>query len=330
MTKIKFLLFTLLCTFITLQTTSCSSDDSSNDNSNGGGTGIALTGVTLDKTALSLKEGETATLGVMLAPVGATGNISWSSSDATVASVSTSGVVTAIKSGTASVVAAVGVLKATCVVTVVGKDVIVTDQSLKGSDYFVIQLDETSFASISAKVAKDLRPDDVNKNLYIWDGTFTGGTPSGTNFYGLAQGWASLVVSGSAGWSGAGWNVNTAFGEIDMTRMFAAPADYYLHIGFKTSQAGRPIAIILNDGNVDGKFAIGGDFNDNGTIFKSLATVTTDGKWNSIDIPVTKLNELGLFYDKPFTNKNVLAILAGGTAGTTVDLDAVFYYKKAK
>lgn len=327
MTKIKFLLFTLLCTFITLQTTGCSSDGGSTDN--GASTGTALTGVTLDKTALSLKEGETATLGVMLAPVGATGNISWTSSDATVASVSTTGVVTAIKSGTASVVAAVGVFNATCVVTVV-KPVLAVDRSLTGSDYFVIQLDETSFASISAKVAKDLRPDDVNKNLYIWENTFKGGTPSGTNFYGLAQGWVSLAVAGSAGWSGGGWNVNTAFGTVDMTRMFAAPADYYLHIGFKTSQAGRPIAIILNDGNVDGKFAIGGDFNDNGTIFKSLATVTTDGKWNSIDIPVTKLNELGLFYNKPFTNKNILSILAGGTAGTTVDLDAVFYYKRAK
>jgi uncharacterized protein YjdB len=327
MTKIKFLLFALLCAVVTLQTTSCSGGDD-NDKDDGGNV-VAVTGITLDKTTLSLKEGTTATLGATIAPVGATGNISWSSSDASIASVSNSGVVTGVKKGTASIVAAIGTFSATCVVTVTTEEVIVTDQSLKGSDYFVVQLDETSFASISSKVIQDLRPNDVEKNLFIWENTFNAGTPAGTNFYGLSQGWISLVV-GNVGWSGAGFNATAAYGDIDMTRMFDKPEDYYLHIGFKTSQATPSFAFILNDGNVEGRFAIGGDFIDNGTVYKSLAAVTRDGKWNSIDIPVTKLNELGVFYNKPFKDKNVLALLAGGTVGTTVDLDAVFFYKKAK
>ncbi|PKB15519.1 Ig-like domain-containing protein [Flavobacterium sp. 5] len=330
MTKIKFLLFTLLCAVITLQTTGCSSsDDGGNDNGNGGSNVITVTGVSLDKTTLSLKEGATATLGATLAPAGATGNVSWSSSDATVASVNNSGVVTAVKKGTASIVAAIGTFTATCVVTVTGEDVVVTDPSLSGSNYFVLQLDDVSFASIQSKVTADLRPDDVNKNLYIWENTLSAGTPAGTNFYGLSQGWVSLVV-GTVGWSGAGWNTNADFGPVDMTDLFDNPGDYYLHIGYKTSQTGRPIAIIVNDGNADGKFSIGGDFVDNGTTYPSFATITTDGKWNSIEVPVTKLNELGLFFDKPLVKKNILAVLGGGTAGTTIDLDAIFYYKKAK
>ena len=207
MTKIKFLLFTLFCAVITLQTTGCSSDDGGDDNGDGGGSGVAVTGVVLNDITLNVAEGKTATLGVSILPLGATGNISWSSSDAAVATVNNNGVVTGVKKGTASIVAAIGTFTATCVVTVTGQDVVINDPSLKGSNYFVLQLDDTSFASIKDKVTADLRPDEVNKNLQVWEGTFNAGTPTGTNFYGLSQGWMSLVV-GNVGWSGGGLNAS--------------------------------------------------------------------------------------------------------------------------
>lgn len=325
MTKIKFLLFALLCGVLTLQMTSCSSGD--DDNNDDGGGNPTVTGITVAKTSTSIQVGKTETLGVSLQPLGVTGNVTWSSSDATVASVNNSGVVTANKVGTATIAAAIGAYSATCTVTVTAEPVVATDNSLTGSDYFVIQMDDVSLTSLGAKVIKDLRPNETDKFLYVWEGTFTAGTPAGANFYGQSAGWPSLVVA-SVGWSGAGWNVAAASGSVDMTRMATNPGDYYLHIGYKTSQSGRPLAFTVSDADATAKFAIGGDFADNGTSIKSLAAINADGKWHGVDIPVTKLNELGVFFNKAWTDKNIIAVLAGGTAGTTVDLDAIFFYKK--
>ena len=57
---------------------------------------VAVTGVTLDKTTLTLTEGETYTLTATVAPADATNKeVTWSSNNTNVATVSTSGVVTA-------------------------------------------------------------------------------------------------------------------------------------------------------------------------------------------------------------------------------------------
>ena len=325
MTKFKFFLITLFCAVISFQLTSCSSDDS--DDIGGGGT--AVTGITMNNTTLSIQEGETATLAAVIKPLDASGTITWSSSDSSVATVDNNGLVTAVKEGTASIAAAIGTFTAICEVTVTKEVVVVDSETLKGSDYYVIQLDESSYSTISSKVAIDFRPDDANKNLYIWENTFNAGSGAGTNFYGLDQAWISMVV-GNVGWSGAGFNVAAGFGQIDMTNLLDNPSDYYLHIGLKTGQASGSYLFILTDGQAEAKIAIGGDFDDAGTVFTSFAPLTRDNKWNSIEIPVTKLNELGLYFNQPFQDVNILAVLAGGTQGTTFDMDAVFFYKKGE
>ena len=79
---------------------------------------IPATGVTLDKTALNLYEGDTAKLTAMVKPEDTTDKtIVWTSSDKTIATVK-DGVVTAVKAGTATITAACGEAKATCAVTV--------------------------------------------------------------------------------------------------------------------------------------------------------------------------------------------------------------------
>ena len=50
--------------------------------------------------------------------------------------------------------------------------------------------------------------------------------------------------------------------------------------------------------------------------------------YHEIEIPMTTLKERGLLYSAGMGEKNVFWFLAGGVAGTTVDLDAVFIYKK--
>lgn len=322
MTKTKLFFTTIFCAFLSLQFASCSSDDS--DDATGGGNDI--TGITLNKSTLSLEEGSSETLVATITPSGATGSIAWSSSDTSVATVDTNGAVSALKEGTASIAAAVGTFTAICNVTVSKEVVIIDSETLNGSDYYVIQLDDLSYANISDRVIQDFRPDDVDKNLFVWDNTFNAGTSVGTNFYGQDESWITLNV-GSVGWSGAGFNAGAGFGTIDMTRMFDNPEDYYLHVGIKTGQASSSYLLILNDGVTEAKIAIGNDFID-GVTYPSYKPLVRDNTWNSIDIPVTHLNTLGLFYNQPFQDLNVLAFLAGGIQGTTLDMDAIFFYKK--
>lgn len=79
-----------------------------------------VTGVTLDKTTLELFTGDTETLTATVAPDNATNkNVTWSTSDANVATVE-NGVVTAVSAGTATITVTTedGAKTATCTVTV--------------------------------------------------------------------------------------------------------------------------------------------------------------------------------------------------------------------
>ena len=85
-----------------------------------------VTSVTLDKTSASLKAGETVTLTATVNPDNATDKtVTWTTSDATVATVS-NGVVIAKKAGTATITAKAGEKTATCAITV-------TETSLGGN-----------------------------------------------------------------------------------------------------------------------------------------------------------------------------------------------------
>lgn len=80
--------------------------------------GIDVTEVTLDKTALAMKAGETQTLKAQVVPDNATDKtVVWTSSDEGVATVA-NGVVSAVVPGSATITAAVGEVKALCEVTV--------------------------------------------------------------------------------------------------------------------------------------------------------------------------------------------------------------------
>ena len=80
---------------------------------------IAVTGVTLDNTSLTLLLGGSATLIATVSPGNATNKtVTWSSSNASVASVDGNGKVTAVKIGSATITATAGGQSATCEVTV--------------------------------------------------------------------------------------------------------------------------------------------------------------------------------------------------------------------
>ena len=78
-------------------------------------TGIALSAST---AALSLAGTNTAQLAATLSPTGASGEVTWASSDSTKATVSDNGLVTGVAEGSATITATCGAFSATCSVTV--------------------------------------------------------------------------------------------------------------------------------------------------------------------------------------------------------------------
>ncbi|MBR7024379.1 MAG: Ig-like domain-containing protein, partial [Bacteroidales bacterium] len=81
--------------------------------------GSLATGITLSQTSLSIYSDNTAQLSASLSPEGAVGNVTWTSSNESVATVDANGVVTAIEGGNCTITATVGGsgVKATCIVT---------------------------------------------------------------------------------------------------------------------------------------------------------------------------------------------------------------------
>ena len=114
------LLIQALMALSLLFVTGCSKDDPSNDSGNGNNK-ITVTGVTLNKTTLTLDVGKTDTLKATVTPSDATNkNVTWTSDNAKVATVTGSGIVTAIAAGTTTVTVTTtdGNKTATCFVSV--------------------------------------------------------------------------------------------------------------------------------------------------------------------------------------------------------------------
>lgn len=285
---------------------------------------VAVTGITLDESSLSVAVKDTATLTATLLPKGAEGTVVWTSSNTDVATV-TDGKVIGVKVGTANVVASIGTFSATCAVTVTA-EVINFKATLNGTEYYPFILDGITAAKLGTKIKADLRPDDAIKFLYIWDNTFTAGTSTGPNCFGEVEGWTSLVV-GSVGWSGAGFNCKDGAALDKLAAITANTDKYYLHMAIKSRSTAT--FVFGMDGQSNVKFAVGPTaFNDNGTLIQPLADFSRNGEWQQIEIPMSTLKTNGLLYSTGMIEKNVLWFLAGGVAGTEINLDGVFIYKK--
>jgi len=89
---------------------------------------VPVTGVTIDKTEISIVEGESQKLSATVAPDNATDKkVTWTSSDNNVATVDGSGNVTAVKAGTATITARAGDKTATCSVAVTAKEIVLNE-----------------------------------------------------------------------------------------------------------------------------------------------------------------------------------------------------------
>ena len=120
---------------------------------------IAVESVTLNKTVLDFKKGESETLIATVKPDNATDkNVTWSSSDATIASVTQDGTVTALKSGIATVTASAGGKSATCTVTVT------TPVESVSLDRNSVTLEEGQSTNLMVTIS----PNDADDKTVVW------------------------------------------------------------------------------------------------------------------------------------------------------------------
>lgn len=123
---------------------------------------IAVTSIELDQTTLTLKPEETASLIATIKPDNATDKtVNWSTSDPGVATVDETGLVRAIKEGTATITAKAGDIKTTCSVSV-HKVIPVSSISLNEKK-LVIKEEE------SALLIATVLPDDATYKTVIWE-----------------------------------------------------------------------------------------------------------------------------------------------------------------
>mgnify|MGYP004611999041 CR=1 FL=1 len=329
----KFLAFAAMAA-TTLSFSACSDDDN-DDPKPETPDEVKVEKVVLSATSQEIEVGKTFTLTATLEPSNAKGDIVWSSSDENVATVE-AGTVTAVALGEAVVTAAVGEVSASCVITVKKIDQGGNAVKLEGTNFYVFQLDETTFNSVSNDVVMDLRIDETaNKFLYIWDETYNAGSTSGKNYFGLAEGWVSLEVA-SAGWSGMGLCYGTKDAPFDLSKLndiYAHPEEYYFHMGIKSTDDAVHCLIMYGADGSEAKFGIGGDFVDNGTTYPSIGSFDRDGEWQTIEFPMTKAIEAGIIYPEnwvPSEGQNLVAFLSGGKTGTQLQYDAMYIYKKNK
>lgn len=129
---------------------------------------VSVTGVSLNKTALTLKEGESESLIAIVTPDNATNKkVTWKSSDTSVATVNANGEVTALATGTVVVVVITedGAEVATCTVTcgdgAVEPEIPVTDVAL---DKSTLSLTEGQSESLQVVIM----PDDATNKKVAW------------------------------------------------------------------------------------------------------------------------------------------------------------------
>lgn len=125
---------------------------------------IPVTGVSLDKTSLTLTEGDTQTLKATVSPDNASDkSVTWTSSAPTVATVDDTGKVTAVKAGEATITVKTkdGGKQATCALTVNAKVVAVTG----------VRLDQTElslYPEESVTLVATVEPDNATNKQVSW------------------------------------------------------------------------------------------------------------------------------------------------------------------
>ncbi len=149
---------------------------------------VPVTSITLDRTTLTMTEGDTQTLTATVKPDDASDKtVTWTSSNTSVAKVD-GGKVTAVAQGTATITAKAGDKTATCTVTVEKKVVPVTSITL---DRTTLTMTEGDTQTLTATV----KPDDASDKTVTWTSSNTSvAKVDGGKVTAVAQGTATITA----------------------------------------------------------------------------------------------------------------------------------------
>lgn len=279
----------------------------------------------LTETSISMKVGETHQL---------VANVTvetWSTSDEKVATVD-KGMVTAVAEGTAIISATAKGTTKTCVVKVTkegqGGGGTTTAAEVKGSQIWPIVLDGVTYETCASKVVADFRIDDTNNFLYVWASgeTYSAGEGTGVNFFGNNEGYVSLTVVAPEGWSGCGFHVGAAnISKMKELRdaIVASPDDFYLHLAMKATTTGNHQFYTFAEKAAS--FAVGTATIEAGAV---IGDFTRDGAWHEFDVPMAQFAAALSKVNIPDAGLDIFSCLSGAQAGSQLNLDAVYFYKK--
>ncbi|PJJ62443.1 alpha-amylase, partial [Pseudoscardovia suis] len=156
---------------------------------------VAVTGVTVSPTSVSLTVGGSKQLSATVAPSNATDKtVTWKSSDTSVATVSSTGLVKAVKAGTATITASSSNGKtATAKVTVAAASVAVTGVFVSGNDSVTV--------GATTQLTATVKPDNATDKTVSWKSSNSSvATVSSTGLVkGVKAGTATITASSSNG-----------------------------------------------------------------------------------------------------------------------------------
>ncbi|MRI00429.1 T9SS type A sorting domain-containing protein [Kriegella sp. EG-1] len=158
---------------------------------------ISVTGITVDPTSASIQVDETTTIQAIIAPTNATNkSVTWTSSDTSIATVNTNGVVRGIATGDATITATTtdGGFSATAQLTISAKPISVTGITVDPTSAS-IQVDETT--TIQAIIA----PTNATNKSVTWTSSDTSIATVNTNgvVRGIAAGDATITATTTDG-----------------------------------------------------------------------------------------------------------------------------------
>lgn len=157
-------------------------------------TETAISSVSIEQVTVEMIVGETVQLNAIVLPSNAVDKtVVWTSSNQSVATITTSGVVTAISEGTSTITAKVGGKTGTCVVTVSNRVVVTTSIEL---DIVSLELIEGQTATLNATVS----PSDATNKTVTWTSSDASiATVEDGKVTALSKGTATITASSNDG-----------------------------------------------------------------------------------------------------------------------------------
>lgn len=263
---------------------------------------VPVTGVKLDKTELTLKKGESVALKATIEPGKATNKkVSWSSNNASVATVDDEGKVTAVSGGNAAIIVTTedGGHTATCSVTVL-------------KDVTGVRLDKTSITmrkGETVKLTATVSPDDAGNKKVTWksgDEKIATVDESG-NVRGTGFGTTSVTVTTEDGGITAACEVRVTLASPEITNAVAGEDNIKVEWNSVSGATSYEIGY---------KKTVASDWNVSGTMSGTSHTITGLEAETSYDIRV-RATDGTAFSD--YSYKNYIVTTAAGNPDYTYD-----------